>query len=148
MNEHKIEKMDRKRYRVMVWRAIGMFLFLGGVLARMLMPGEPHFWFDALMFLYGTGCALTIVMSAQFTVLSGIIKRDPDLNAALNNELFVHYFDRSIRWGFYAMVAAALVLYFVIAALDVEITGKIVCMALLFCGAVTQMLSEVIYNRQ
>ncbi len=144
-----IEKIDKRRYRFNLWRAIALVLFVGGVLAQTIVPGDTPFWSNFIRFIYGTGCGLTIVVNMAFIMLAGRIRRDPELNEALNNEMFRHYTLRSGQSAFYAMMAAGIVLGGMTwhRLGNIEIPGEVCCLAILFAGVLAQTVALLVYDR-
>ncbi len=144
-----IERIDKRRYRLNLWRAIALLLFVGGGLARTFVPEETPFWGVFILFVYWIGVGLTIVANMTFIMLAGRIRRDPELNEALNNEMFRHYTLRSAQWGYYAMSIMGIVLggvtWFRFG--NVDIPGVVCCLAILFAGAFAQTIALLVYDR-
>ncbi len=142
-----IECIDKRRYRYNLLRAVGLVLFLGGVLVQSLVPASTPFWGGVISFFYGAGCGLTIVVSIAFTYLTGRIRRDPELDEALNNELFRHYTLRSALWGYYAMMGVGLVLGAITWLGKAAIPGEVCCLSILFAGVLAQTVALLVYDR-
>ncbi len=144
-----IERIDKRRYRLNLWRAIALLLFVGGVLARTIVPEEMPFWGGFILFAYGMGCGLTIVVNTVFVRLVGRIKRDAELNEALNNEMFRHYTLRSALWGYYAMFIVGIVLGGATWSRfgNADIPGEVCCLVILFAGVLAQTVALLVYDR-
>ncbi len=144
-----IERIDKRRYSLNLWRAIALLLFVGGGLARTFVPEETPFWGVFILFVYGIGAGLTIVVNGAFMGLVGKIRRDPELNEALNNEMFRHYTLRSALCGYYAMFIMGIVLggvtWFRFG--NVDIPGAVCCLAILFAGTLAQTIALLVYDR-
>ncbi len=144
-----IERIDKRRYRLNLWRAIALVLFVGGVLARSVVGSDTPFWGDFFVYFYGIGALLTCVVNGAFLGLVGRIRRDPGLNEALNNELFAHYTLRSALWGFYAMFTAGIVLGALTwsRGFGLAIPAEVCCLAIIFAGALAQSAALIVYDR-
>ncbi len=137
-----IEKIDKSRYRLNLWRTIALVLLVGGVLAQGIFP-ENGF----VSYIYGIGAILTCVVNGAFIALMAKIRREPQLNEALNNEMFQLYTLKSALCGYYAMVASGLILGALTWVEIVPIPAKICCLGILFCGAVAQAIALLVYDR-
>ncbi len=144
-----IEQIDKRRYRFNLWRAIALVLFVGGVLAQTIVPEGTPIWSNFITFVYGMGCGLTIVVNMAFVMLVGRIRRDAELNEALNNEMFRHYTLRSALCGYYAAMGVGLVLGGVTWSRfgNVDIPGEVCCLAILFAGVLAQTVALLVYDR-
>jgi hypothetical protein len=149
MNTQTIEQIDRRRYRLNLWRAVGLVLWVGGILAQTIVPDRTPFWSNFSVFVYGFGLGLAGVTSAVSLNLTGKIRRDANLNQALNNEMYVHYTNKSAKAAFYAMMAAGIVLGGATWSRlgNVDISGEMCCLVILFAGVVTQAVALLVYDR-
>ena len=144
-----IERIDKRRYRLNLLRTVALLLFVGGVLARTIVPEGTPLWSDFILFAYGLGCGLTIVINIAFLRLAGRIRRDPELNEALNNEMYSHYTLRSALCGYYAAMGVGLVLGGMTWHRfgNVDIPGEVCCLAILFAGVLAQSVALSVYDR-
>ena len=144
-----IERIDKRRYRLNLWRTIAMVLFVGGVLVRSVVSEGTPLWSNFIEFFYGIGCGLTLVINIAFVRLTGRIRRDPELNEALNNEMYSHYTLRSALCGYYAAMGVGLVLGGMTWHRfgNVDIPGEVCCLAILFAGVLAQSVALSVYDR-
>ena len=142
-----IERIDKRRYRLNLLRAIALVTFIGGLLAQNLVPDSTDFWDNFIQAVYGFGCGLTCAAGGALLVVTGKIRRDYELNQALNNEMFRHYTMRSKQCGFIAMLAASGVLLGVEWLGEADIPGAVCCLAILFAGMVAQAVALLVYDR-
>lgn len=140
-----IERIDRRRYRLNLWRGIALVLFVGGVLAQMIWPDSGAVWF-----VYGLGAGLTCIVNGAFLGVAGMIRRDPELNEALNNEVFVHFTRQSVVVGFYAAIASGLILGVLTwhRFFGLAIPAEVCCLTIIFCGIVAQTVALLVYDRE
>ncbi len=142
-----IERIDKRRYRLNLLRAIALVTFIGGLLAQNLVRESSGFWGDLIQAVYGFGCGLTCAAGGALLVVTGKIRRDYELNQALNNEMFRHYNMRSKQCGFFAMLVAGGALLGVTWLGEADITGGVCCLAILFAGLVAQAVALLVYDR-
>ncbi len=117
------------------------------MLARALVPEGTPFWSSFIILICGIGAILTCAVNGAFIALTGMIRRDTELNEALNNEMFRHYTNKSAVWAYYAVMVVGLTLGAVTWLGEVDIPAPVCCLAILFAGTLAQSVALIVYDR-
>jgi hypothetical protein len=112
MNEavdHKVEQATRRRRRVITFMAVGFLTWQVGLLASLLRVEQGHV--RAIDFVRIAGFAIWV--AALLWILFGgrNWSNDPDVRAALNDELTQHHRFEAFRFGFLLTLLAASAAY-------------------------------------
>jgi hypothetical protein len=146
MDAQLIEKLDRRRYQGLLLMAISFSLGYLGVISAKL-PDEwmvPGWIFPVFTLL---GVILFIIGFRRDRIVRKEIKKEPELKDALDNELFKLYRYKSWRWSSLAYSTSSLV-FCQIARRIPTLTVDGVCFTILFIGAITWLVSLLIYLKR
>lgn len=150
MKNLSIEKFVSRRYRAMRGSTISLgllaavfFVFLG-----IYGHGISDDYSSTLFLLF---ISLMIVLQLVFfafiiyhLIIRLKIRRNPVLNAALNDEVNIYNYYRSYAWGFYGFTAAVCIC--LLLALT-GINGVLACGTALITGVMSMLISWLIYNK-
>lgn len=148
MDAQLIEKLDKTRYRTMLWQMIGFAVFfptiiigyeISSVTKELPLP-------VLLCFLTGFGIGLFTVALIKSSRVKSRIKSDPGLNEALNNEMHRLYEYKSLACGFYSMIVAAVLLG--IAGTQFHISLMTICWFIIYVGILALQIARLVYNRK
>ncbi len=145
MDASLIEKLDRRRYRLSVWKTASFIVFWAGVMLAPYVCDKPAkivFWS-----LFAVGAAVFVPVAFRLALLESRIARDEELNRALNNEMYRHYLYLSMSWGFWLMIGIAFAAICVIQLFGVVVSALTICAGLIYVGIVFQKVAQLIYNR-
>lgn len=144
MDARLIERLDRERFKSMLWITIGFALFLGCLIAAEFIPRER-----SIPLFIPTLTGLVIMIYGAITSYSNYrtINRYPNLKKALNNELVRHYEYKSFKWGFTAAFFVALILYMFEPRWE-ALTVKITCLIILYLPFMAYSISYLIYLKR
>lgn len=138
MNSETIEKIDRQRYKSLIWQTAAFAIFwLFFILRPMIENNEILNILTFLVF------GFFVVVSFKQRKLEFSIKKDKVLNEALNNEMHKSFEYKSVIWAFYmSMGILALMLF-----LKNPVSPRILCMGIIYIGIMTRNIAQLIYNR-
>lgn len=135
-----IEKLDRRRYKHLLWQTIGFALLI------------PAIYFSPT--LGGMGFPVLVVIVVWVIVMAQIsganerrIKRDPELRRALNNELIVLYRYKSRRVAYWATLITALAVYLISATVP-DLTARLACLVIIYVAGMSQLIAQLVYFRR
>jgi hypothetical protein len=110
MDAQLIEKMDKRRYKYLLWITIGLSIFYPMMIAERLSVSGTAQTIFALLSL--SGCVIFFTALVKMNCLTKEIGKNANLNTALNNELILHYRYKSLRIGFASVIVLAGIFYF------------------------------------
>lgn len=154
MDAHIIEKMDKQRYNAVILQTLGLLIMLietsAGYIANWNIIGTylSIGWF--------IGPPLFIAGWIWGIIVKHKIDRNPEVKAALNNELHVSYKYRSQRVAFRVTMATLVIMliasswYLIVNTPEtrLNIQPPIICEMAIFIGLSTLKISWLVYNRK
>lgn len=143
MDAQTIEKQDALRYRLILVRAIGFFLMIGGLLLVPTAAGWSNKYI--LVAIIGIGTLIFLYGIIRLIAWMRKVNRQPELKKALNNEVYVTYECRSMAGGFGIFIAASL---FFGSSIGENIPTQTACYAILFCGVTAYHIAQLIFHRK
>ena len=146
MDAQMIEKLDRKRYWLLLAQTAGLTCFMIAVILNdyLKLGGGTGGVILALAGSFGVGLALTGAI--RNILLNRKIQSDAKLNQALNNELFKLYKYKSMKWGFTVVLFTAFIIWCF--DRDQALSSSQTCWLIIFAGLVAVLISQAIYNRR
>ena len=147
MDAKLIEKLDRRRYKYLLWQTVVMGLGFPAVV----------FGGDSLLsplFIIGSiGAVLFIALLIAQGIEFSKVYKDPGLKSALNDELCVLNSYKSMKWGFTVTIIVSLVL---MVLSDVStarnwatpLTGHMVGMVIIYVSYMTSQIAKLVYMRK
>ncbi len=144
MDAQLIEKLDRRRYKTLLWQAVGFASMFVGLIAKPYVTGKAAVY--AICFTSGLGIGVFLAASFKSSRNERTIKSDPELLDALNNELIRLYGYKSLMWAFYATLITAATLLFISHRLD--ITARFACIVIIYAACLSLMISRLVYLRK
>lgn len=135
MDAQLIEKLDQRRYKVLLWKTINyglIFPCLFMIVFAANMGVFTYIWLAVML----------LLSASQYTAYSedqkikNEINGNPELEAALNNELVIHYRNLSYKWGFYVMFAAVGTVG-TLSILKVHISVLLACFIIIYAGTLS-----------
>lgn len=145
MDAKTIERLDRRRYKVLLWKTINYGLIFPGLFSI-------AFVFDMSVFTYIWLAVMLLLMASQFAAYSQEnkitkeISGNPKLDAALNNELIIHYKNLSYKWSFHIMLAAAVIVFLL--SKKVDISPMLTCFIMLYTGVLSFNIFRLLLMRK
>lgn len=136
-----IEKLNSQRYNALLLQTIGVGLLLPGLFVLPLQETLNIF----LICITVLGLLLFAYASYRLNSLRAVIKNNPELNDALNNEFYKLCDYKSVAWGFYAMIAVAAILYIVVGYWNVP--TRIILNIIIFAGIMTVKIAQLILKK-
>jgi hypothetical protein len=147
MDAKLIEKLDKRRYRYLLYTTIGAVLYMPGLIFDRHMVENKA----VVEFILGATSFIGFAMIIGFAIAAWnnarTIKSDPDLKAALNNEMVRLYNHKSMKWA----AGTALIVSFLMDVLarwfipEISIHG--ICMTIYFSTALAGAISRLIYMK-
>ena len=138
-----IEQLDKSRYNLLKWLAIGWTTWYGVYIAKELIKNGPII---KIMVLVGfIGWILYTINLIKFFKLRKTINADSRLKEALNNEMHYLYKLKSAFWGF-GSILVTLVIFIAILSFY-ALPAMFICEITLFIGTVTTFVAALIYNK-
>jgi MFS family permease len=145
-----IEKLDRRRYKYLLWATIGYFISSLLMIVAKVIPDQTVQMVIALSrlpFVILFFCALFMLNNNR-----RIIAKTPGLQKAINNELYKFYGYKSLQWAFIATIITTLGLLVVSGFATWYkwewMTVSLTCYIVLFVILMTFFISNLIYLRR
>jgi hypothetical protein len=150
MDAKLIEKLDRHRYKYLLWQAVGFALLFPGVFLNKWLasvaPSHAVRIVFAVVALTGAGLWLTGLLSVRSNERR--INRDPDLKAALNNEMIRLYGYKSLMWAFFATLILTVVILLLSEWWFTEMGANFACLILIYTAVMTLKIAQLVYLRR
>jgi hypothetical protein len=144
METSMIEKLDKERYNLLKWSTIGWAIWFGAF----IFPKEftDNSQIIAIAVLIGLPAwVIWTVNLLRILKLTRELRLDRKLNEALNDELHQLNMHKSFQIGYWVVIITAAV--FICIAEFVEIKALLVTQVIVYLGALSVMISGLIYNR-
>lgn len=151
MEQENIERLERRRYRLIFWQTLSFGIWFAAFLAIWLiadrsLPSVRNYYILAgVVVIMLAWCAVFAVSSAKLGKVTTQIISDPRLRTALNNELYLANDRKAGTWGYYITLCAVLVMF--ILSIFFEIPAKIITGVLLLIGALSAKVAQLILHR-
>jgi len=138
-----IEEHDRTRYRYMQGLSLSFIAIVP--LFFMLYLTNNRAIMLVMLALVVAGSAVVIFYSVKMLRQVVKIKKDPVLNEALNNEIYLIYKSRSLLWGFCFTIISAWL--FTIIPFLKHVPMLFACRGVVVIGIVSLMIARLVYYR-
>ena len=148
MEQERIEKLETRRQQAILGQTVGFIVWFGLFLVILGVGG----WKNApatlvvLTTIMLVGVAVFFFYTMKLVRITRQITSDPKIRAAVNNELFIKNDRRASVWAYYVTLTAVTVLFVV--AQFTEISAVLACGILLFVGAVSAKIAQLIVHRE
>ena len=140
-----IEKLDKSRYNLFKWMALGWSMSLGSQIAKDLVDSKLIIMIMIMRTVGLIGFVLLVVSSIKLIKLRKKISSDLKIKEALNNELHLLYRLKSRSYGFFAFIITLGI--FMEVTQFMKVSAIIVCEVTLFIGGLSYLISALIYNK-
>jgi hypothetical protein len=147
MDAKLIEKLDRRRYKYLLWQTVGFALVFPEVLVDKF-PFEPRILNIIFVFVVGIGAGLFLAATFKSSRNERCIKSDPALRDAVNNELVVLYGYKSLKQAAIATLTTAVALFLLSDWWPGIITARLACLLVIYIGILTLKISQLVYLRR
>jgi hypothetical protein len=138
-----IEQVDKSRYRLLKWQAIGWTIWYGLFIIQGLIHNKIIF--GTLLIIGLIGLIVWTINFIQYLKLMKIINSDSDLKEAMNNELYKTYMYKSFYWGFFTFLTTITI--FLVISSFFPIKALLVCQITLYFGILSSFIAALIYNK-
>ena len=147
MDAKLIEKLDRRRYKYRLWQTILLGLSWPVVILHSEDFGQP------LLIAGHIGFVLSIATLIAQGVEFSKIKKNPELKAALNDELYVLYGYKSMLWAYVLTIVTVAILLFLFEESTRRnwtnpLTGRLICGIIIYVSCMTSSIAKLIYMRK
>ena len=143
MDTSLIEQVDKSRYNLLKWQAIGWTVWYGTYLAKDLINSKIII---GLLLIVGlVGWILWVVNLIKYLRLTKIINSDSSLKEAMSNEMYQLYKYKSFFWGFFTFLATITI--FLVISSFYKISALLVCEITLYFGILSSFVAALIYNK-
>jgi hypothetical protein len=137
-----IDKLDRARYNLLKWFAVGWAIWYGTFIIKdNVQPGVAIALVGAGLF----GWIIWVMNMIRFYRLGKIVKSDEVLKEALNDELYRHNTAKSFQTG-YSVTIFTIVVFIVITGF-VAIPAMMAFQITLYIGVLSALIASLFYNR-
>lgn len=138
-----IEKMDKERYNLLKWFAVGWVLLFGAIILGGISQSQ---WAIVVLGVSGFfGWMLFVWSLIRFLRLARKIKSDSKLKDALDNELDQHYKHKAMTWGFWTMLAS--LAGFIAIGAFYPLSGLLTGQVTLFLGVAAALGASLYYQK-
>ncbi len=151
MDAKLIEKLDRRRYKYLLWMTIVLGLGYPAFIFKNFFPSDK---FLSPLFIIGCiGAFLFIALLIAWGVEYSNIKKDPELKAALNDELYILHGYKSMQCSLLVTVTVSLALN-VLSDVSLAqnwatpLTGSLVATIIIHVSAMTWLIARLIFMRK
>lgn len=145
MDAQLIEQLDRKRYKSLLWLTIG----LSALFVSMIAPEiSQHPTARTLGPLLGIpGAVIFFIALLKDKAVKKEIKRNREIEEALNNELIRLYRYKSSRNALIAVTISAVVLCCTARWMP-GLSVKTACLTILYVGSLSMYVSQLVYLKK
>lgn len=145
MDSQLIELLDARRSRYLLWQTVGFALFYPALILT------PYFS-DRLPILILTGINIIgILIFFVATVKSNrnvrTIRSNPELRAALNNEMVRLYGYKSLMWAFFVTLATVAI-FVLVSSFAESVSAYLACSIILYVACLSLMTARLVYLRK
>jgi len=145
MDQKTIERLDAKRYKYMLWQSIGFGIFFLAMILLLTLQGRIAI--IILAFAEGIGIGLGLTATFKMASLQRKIKGEPELDRALNNEMYRDYGYRALKYGYFTTLIATAVIFFITRWM-VDIPASTVCLIIIYIACLSLMIARVAYLKR
>lgn len=149
MDQTIIEKFDARRYKYLLWQTIGfgvlfltLILFVTSIHELPLIRGRTAI--IVLATIESLGLIAVLVSTFKMAALSRKIKSKPELDRALNNEMYRDYGYRALKYGYFITLVSTAVIFFITRWM-VDIPAQTVCLIIIYIACLSLMIARLIY---
>lgn len=143
METSKIEQLDKLRFNLLKWLTIGWAIWFGSYVFKNLI--QQQVFTTVLAWIGVLGWAIFIINLIQYMKLKRELRKDPKMNAALNDELRQLNMQKSFFVGFWVTIGTTMA-FFALSEL-INLTVVLVIETILYFGVLSVLVSGLIYNR-
>lgn len=150
MDAQFIEKLDRRRYKYLLWQTVGFGLFLPGIIVNNWVTAGNGMTVGYAIFLpfMIIGTVLFVVGTLLVSREARRIRQNPELGKILNNELVVHYDNKSIRNAFMISLVVTIIFSYLSWNLLSEIPASTICLIIIYVAVLSLKISRLVYLRK
>jgi len=145
MDAQEIERMARKRWRLLLWTTVGIALWWPSL--AFSSEWDNSVARIVLGFMMFAGWWIWLIAFIQLMKLWRKMAKDPKLKEALANEKYKANVRKSFVFGFWFMIGTALVVGCLARILHVAVPVAPVCYGLAYVGIISALVSNLIINR-
>lgn len=145
MKEVNPESMEVSRRRLLVQGLVAFGLWQVADVIRRAVPGLTREWRIGLVIAALLGWVIWSIHLLKMSNFQKLLKRDPALREALNDERIRQLRLRAFFAGYWALLCAIGVFYGL--SLFLPLPGSVVAQILLIVGVCSPMLALLIYDR-
>ena len=142
MENNVIEKLDRLRYRLMLWLTISWSMWFGGYI---LKDHITNMLFLVIVLIIGlAGSIGFIIVYIKIMLFGKNVKSNKKISNALNDELMIYNRSRTYSVGFWTFIITISIFFAI--SIFTEISALLVCELTLFAGVLSTLISYLIIN--
>lgn len=152
------EQIEKRRYNAILGKTVGLLLFFTPLLILVYLVSLYPDFEDFVDFIVGNilllsfltmliclGLAMLVVFSVILGAITTKILRDPQLRAAVNNEMFLSNDRRSVVWAYYITLTAMMVMFVLVNLTPIDV--KFAVGILLYVAVVGAKVCQLIAHR-
>lgn len=144
MEHLKFERVETERFNAFLYQTISfVFWFLGMILIQLPLDNLMLAITSIITALFGL---MFIYASIKLFNVFKKIKKDPELQRALMNEMYLSYDYKAVATGFYSTMIFAIILFFLSSYIDLSV--KVVAMAIIYVQVVTTGVHRLFLYKQ
>lgn len=145
MDSQLIEALDARRSRFLLWQTVGFALFYPALILT------PYFS-DRVPILILTGInVIGVLIFFVATIKSNrnvrTIRSNPELRAALNNEMVRLYDYKSLMWAFF-ITLATVAIFVLVSSFAQSVSAYLACSVILYVACLSLMIARLVYLRK
>lgn len=145
MDNLKIEKAEVERFNSLLLYGVSFaFWFLGMILMQLSL--SSHLMRVAVSLVTAIFGLLFVYASVKVFKVFRKIKKDPVLNQALGNEMYLSFDYKSLATGYYSILILAVILCFLSVYIDMSL--RLVSMAIIYVGVVSATLRRLLLYKR